>query len=99
MDATTLTWLAFGAIQAVVLVMGGVFVYRAPRAERVVGGASIFVVAGLLLVLLNAAWFWTGGPAGESLIPMRGGVLGAGLSLVTGAEVALIGVLALVRRG
>lgn len=90
-----LTWITFAAVQVVVLVMGGAVLLRAVQGRRV-AGLPILAGAGALLVLLNAAWFWTDGPAGGSLIPMRGGAAGAWLSLLTGIEIALIGVVALV---
>lgn len=99
--ATTLTWATFGVMQAIILAMGGAFLYRARRNEEVAGNASILMAAGGLLILANAWWFATGGPDGHSFIPMRGGVLGAWLSVVTGAELFSIGATALIlsRRG
>lgn len=89
-----MTWITFAAVQVVVLVMGGVVLLRAVQGRRV-AGLPILAGAGTLLVLLNAAWLWTGGPAGGSPIPMRGGAVGARLSLLTGVEIALIGAVAL----
>lgn len=89
-----LTWIAFAIVQVVILGMGGVVLLRAARGRRV-PSLPILASAGALLVLLNAAWFWTDGPAGGSPIPMRGGVVGARLSMLTGIEIALIGAVAL----
>lgn len=83
-------------MQVILLAMGGAFLYRARRNEGVAGNASILVAAGGLLILANAGWFATGGPDGHSFIPMRGGVLGAWLSVVTGAELFSIGATALI---
>lgn len=94
MTATVLTWAAFGVTQIILAVMGAAFLYRARRDGGVAGKTSILVAAGGLLVLANAWWFATGGPDGESFIPMRGGALGAWLSIVTGAEVAVLGLVA-----
>lgn len=94
--ATTLTWATFGVMQVILLAMGGAFLYRARRNEGVAGNASILMAAGGLLILANAWWFATGGPDGDSFIPMRGGVLGAWLSVATGVELFLIGATALI---
>lgn len=93
-DATTLTWAAFAVVQTLVIAMGAAFLHRARQDQGVAGRATLLVAAGALLVLVNAWWFATGGSGGESSVPMRGGTLGAWLSIVTGVEIALLGVAA-----
>ena len=90
-------WLTFGVVQVIITVSAAALWLRGPR-ERGRLEAAVLVTAGILLLIANGAWFWTGGPEGLSPIGMRGGLLGARLSMVTAAEVALLGFLVLVRR-
>ena len=91
MTPTALAWATFGVTQVILLTIGGYALYRARSVGKFAGKAWILVVAGALLVLANLWWFATEGPQGASFIPMRGGVLGAWLSIVTGVEVVLLG--------
>lgn len=86
-----MAWATFGVIQLIVVTTGALILYRVRSVDGLAGKASIMVAAGGLLVLANVGWFATGGPHGDSFIPMRGGVLGAWLSIATGVEVALLG--------
>ncbi|HEX6129088.1 MAG TPA: hypothetical protein VF071_08725 [Candidatus Limnocylindria bacterium] len=94
----TFTWLAFVAVQGIVLVAAIVLVRRRgqPGAKW---HAPVLIGAGSIVVLANLAWVITGGPAGESFIGMRGGILGFWLSLVTASEILALGLLSALLRG
>ncbi len=90
-----ITWVIFAALQVPVIVAGMVVLVRRPHHPR--QSAAVLVGAAAVIALADVAWIATGGMAGESPIPMRGGVLGFVLSLVTAAEIAVLGALLLVR--
>ena len=78
-------------VQVILLALGLVVLYGVRQDKGVGATAAIMAAAGGLLILANVWWFTTWGTAGDSLLPMRGGALGAWLSIVTGAELALLG--------
>lgn len=90
----TITWLSFGVGQLILMVLFLIELRHPPRDLKL---GAIMITAGGLLAVLNMVWIITDGPAGNSPIPMRGGVLGFWLSLVTAAEVVAFGAFMLTR--
>ena len=93
-----LVWLFVAAAQlAAVITVGVVVLRRPPAAAGWIGAATLIGVAALVL-MSSLAWLATGGPDGRSTLPMRGGLLGFWLSLLTVAEALVLGVLLLRHR-
>ena len=88
-------WIAFAAIQLSLAVFAAVILWRPPVARARTTGA-LLIAGGVVLGVMNVAWVVTGGPQGESAVPMRGGTLGFWLSSATALEVVVLG---LVTRG
>lgn len=83
-----ITWLTFGVTQLLLVIFVLVELRHPPREPKL---GMIMIAVGGLLAAANLSWVITDGPAGGSPIPMRGGVLGFWLSVVTAAEVVAFG--------
>ena len=93
-----LVWLIVAATQLAAVVAVGVFVLRRPPAPAQWIGAAALIGTALLILMSSLAWLTTGGPDGRSALPMRGGLFGFWLSLLTVAEATALGVLLLRHR-
>lgn len=89
-------WLTFGAVQVLILAFAIGAVMRLGEAGGPYGWL-VLVVLGVLLAGANLAWLATGGPMGTSPIGLRGGLLGAWLSMIVVIEVVLVALIALLR--
>jgi hypothetical protein len=91
-------WILVAVAQLGAVIVVGMVVLRRPPAPTGWIGAAALLFAALLVLVSSLAWLATGGPDGRSALPMRGGLLGFWLSMLTVAEAAILGILLLRHR-
>jgi hypothetical protein len=90
MSREHVAWLVIAILQLAVVVWTAGYIRRHSDRHGWIGG-TVLVSVGALIMLASVAWVLTGGPHGRSAIPMRGGMLGFWLGLLTAAESVALG--------